>query len=340
MKIRRAGTRPVLQGETGKEGRAVTEFDRSRLRLRPLAERAHDLDLSVIRPLGAAAPPSKTLAAAAARIREARSAGKPVILMMGGHVIRAGVQRFLIDLLERGWITLVAMNGACVIHDFEFALVGATTESVARYIAEGQFGLWEETGRINDIVNAAHAAGKGMGAAVGEAILEGAFPHKGISVLAACSRLEVPVTVHVGIGSDIIHEHPNFDGAAAGATSYRDFLLFTDEVTRLEGGVLLSFGSAVMAPEVFLKALAMARNAAGQEGRAISRFTTVVADLQDLGADPTAEPGRGEHTYYFRPRKTLLARTVAGGGESHYVCGRHEETIPSLWRALSGKGAA
>jgi hypothetical protein len=259
-----------------------------------------------------------------------------VILMMGAHVLRAGVQRHLIDLLERGLVTLVAMNGAGVIHDFEFALAGATTESVARYIATGEFGLWDETGRINDIVNAAHArGGAGLGEAVGEAILAGEFPHREISVLATCRRLGVPATVHVGIGYDIIHEHPNFDGAAAGAASYRDFLRFAAEVERLEGGALLSFGSAVMAPEVFLKALAMARNVAAGEGRAIRRFDVLVADLQQLRGDLGAEPDRGDPAYYFRPWKTLLARTVAGGGESRYLCGRHEQTVPALWRALT-----
>jgi len=311
-------------------------FDRTRLRLQPLARRAHDLDLTALQPLGGDGPVPDDLNAVATRIRAARAAGRPVILMMGAHVLRAGVQHCLIDLLERGLVSLVAMNGACVIHDFEFALLGATTESVARYIATGEFGLWEETGRINDIVNAAHARGGfGMGAAVGAAILDGDFPHKDISVLAACRRLGVPATVHIGIGYDIIHEHPNFDGAAAGATSYHDFLRFAAEVERLEGGVLLCFGSAVMAPEVFLKALAMARNVAGQTGRAIRRFDVLVADIQELRGDLAAEPDRAESSYYFRPWKTLLARTVAGGGESRYVRGRHEQTIPALWRALA-----
>lgn len=314
-------------------------FDRRRLRLQPLALRAHDLDLRALRPLGGPEPVDAALAATARRIREARRGGRPVILMMGAHVLRAGVQRHLIDLLERGLITLVAMNGACVVHDFELALAGATTESVARYIASGEFGLWQETGRINDIVSAAHArGGAGLGEAVGAAILGGDFPHKQISLLAACSRLGVAATVHVGIGYDIIHEHPNFDGAAAGATSYRDFLRFAAEVERLEGGVLLSFGSAVMAPEVFLKALAMARNVAARAGREIRRFDVLVADLQELRGDPGAEPDRGEPAYYFRPWKTLLARAVAGGGESRYLRGRHEQTIPALWRALADAG--
>jgi hypothetical protein len=316
-------------------------FDRSRLRLRPLAERHHDLGLAALQALGGAGPAFDGVSEIAARIRAARRAGRPVILMMGAHVLRAGVQRHLIDLLERGLLTLVAMNGACVIHDFELALVGATTESVARYIATGEFGLWRETGRINDIVNAAHAAGGvGLGEAVGAAILAGDFPHRDVSLLAACRRLGVPATVHVGIGYDIIHEHPNFDAAAAGAASYRDFLRFAAEVERLEGGVLLSFGSAVMAPEVFLKALAMARNVAAREGRGIRGFDVLVADLQELSGDLSREPDRAAPVYYFRPWKTLLARTVAGGGASRYLRGRHEETVPALWRALVGGGEA
>ena len=311
-------------------------FDRNRLALKPLAERIHDLDLGVIQPLRREGPPiTGALAAVAGRIREARAAGRPVILMMGAHVLRAGVQRYLIDLMERGHLTLLAMNGAGVIHDYELALIGATTESVARYVDNGQFGLWRETGGINDIVNAAHARGDlGLGEAVGEAILRGDFPHKDVSVLAACRRLGVPATVHVGIGYDIIHEHPNFDAAAAGATSYRDFLRFAQELTRFDGGVLLSFGSAVMAPEVFLKALAMARNAEGQEGREVRRFTTLVTDLHDLPERVEREADRKEAAYYFRPWKTLLVRTVAGGGESFYVRGRHDETVPALWREL------
>src|SRR5262245_39979679 len=160
---------------------------------------------------------------------------------MGAHVLRAGVARFLIDLMERGLISHIAMNGAGPIHDWEFALIGATTESVARYIQTGEFGLWHETGRMNDVIREGARANRGMGEALGRAILDGPFPHKEVSLLAAGIRLKIPVTVHIGVGYDIIHEHPNCDGAALGQTSYRDFLIFTDSVARLEGGVLLNF---------------------------------------------------------------------------------------------------
>src|SRR5262249_19770273 len=149
-------------------------------------------------------------------------------------VLRAGVARFLIQMMEHGWIDHIAMNGAGPIHDWEFALIGATTESVARYVQSGEFGLWHETGRINDVIAAASPE-IGLGEALGRAILDGPFPHKEISVLAAGVRLGIPVTVHVGIGYDILHEHPNCDGAALGRTSYQDFLIFAQTVTRLEG---------------------------------------------------------------------------------------------------------
>ncbi len=328
-------------------------FDRSRLRLQPLSERMHDMTLADVLPLGAAVPPcdDPALPQVASRIIRARQAGAPVILLMGAHVIKTGLSRFVIDLMERGLITHVGMNGAGPIHDFELALIGATTESVARYIREGQFGLWHETGLINDIVAAGVQDGLGCGEALGRAIqgtgdkgqgagdpqspiLNPQFPHADLSILAAGYRLGVPVTVHIGIGQDIIHEHPNCDAAALGVASYRDFLVFTEAVTRLEGGMLLNFGTAVMGPEVYLKALAMARNVAHQEGRQICHFTTVVFDLVDLGDDLKHEPGKADARYYYRPFKTILVRTVQDGGESFYVRGDHRATMTTLHRLL------
>jgi len=146
-------------------------------------------------------------------------------------------------------------------------------------------------------------------------------------------RLGIPITVHVGIGYDILHEHANCDGAALGQTSYQDFLIFTHSVSRLEGGVLLSFGSAVMGPEVYLKALAMARNVAHQEGRVIRHFTTGVFDLIPLEGDWKKQAPKSDPRYYYRPWKTILVRTVADGGESFYVQGDHRQTVPALYRA-------
>src|SRR5947209_9279 len=201
------------------------QFDRSRLRIRPLAERQHDLTTEHILPLEAiAAFEHPALPVVAERLRAAKRKQSARVLMMGAHVLRAGVQRHLIDLLRCGLIDHVAMNGAGPIHDWELALIGATTESVARYVSTGEFGLWHETGRMNDVIRAAADAGLGLGEALGRAIADGDFPHQEVSVLAAAYRLGVPVTVHVGVGYDILHEHPNCDGAALGRTSYQDFL--------------------------------------------------------------------------------------------------------------------
>lgn len=310
-------------------------FDRSRLLIQPLAQRQHDLDLSALLPLDAPLPEfaHPALPILGRRLLEARQRGRARILLMGAHVLKAGVARYLIEMLAQGWITHIAMNGAGPIHDWEFALIGATTESVARYIQTGEFGLWQETGGMNDVIRAGAKAGLGLGEALGQAILDGPFPHKEISVLAAAYRLGVPVTVHVGIGYDILHEHPNCDGAALGQTSYQDFLVFTEAVTHLEEGVVLSFGSAVMGPEVYLKALAMARNVARQEGRHIRRFTTAAFDLVPLEGDPRQLAPKSDPRYYYRPWKTILVRTVADGGESFYVQGDHRLTVPHLYHA-------
>ncbi|HEX3748515.1 MAG TPA: hypothetical protein VHW09_31525 [Bryobacteraceae bacterium] len=311
-------------------------FDRSRLRLRPLAERAHDLHLDHWLALDEAPLPYSHphLATVAARLAAARRTGAARILMMGAHVLRAGVNRQIIDLLERGAISHIAMNGAGAIHDYELARIGATTESVARYIRSGEFGLWSETGELNDWIREAAAEGLGLGENVGRRIAESGFPHRGLSVLAAAWRLSVPVTVHPGIGYDIIHEHPNCDGASLGETALRDFLIFAHAVERLEGGVLLAFGSAVMAPEVYLKALAMARNVAHREEREIRHFATAVFDLVPIAGDIHEERAKSDPAYYFRPYKTILVRTVADGGESFYFCGDHRATFPALRQAI------
>jgi hypothetical protein len=313
-------------------------FDRSRLRLKPLSERRHDLVLENWLSLEDDTPPFShaQLEPLARRIAAARAEGAARILMMGAHVLRAGVNRHIIDLMERGFFDHIAINGAGAIHDYELALIGATTESVARYVRTGEFGLWKETGELNEWIAEAARLCLGLGENVGRRIEAGGLPHRDLSVLAAAWRLSVPVTVHVGVGYDILHEHPNCDGAALGAASYRDFLIFARAVERLERGVLLSFGSAVMAPEVYLKALAMARNVARQEDRDIRNFATAVFDLAPVGADFRREPQKTDAAYFFRPHKTILVRTVAEGGESFYFRGDHRATLPALRRAVLG----
>ena len=311
-------------------------FDRSRLIVKPLAERQHDLALDRWLSLDDPTPDFShpQLAEIARRLKSARECGAARILMMGAHVLRAGVNRHIIDLLDRGVLTHVAMNGAGAIHDWELARIGATTESVARYIRSGEFGLWRETGELNDAIREAGACGLGLGENAGRRIHESDFPHRDLSLLAAGWRLSTPMTVHAGIGYDILHEHPNCDGAALGAASYRDFLIFARAVENLEGGVLLSFGSAIMAPEVYLKALAMARNVAHQDGREIRHFATAVFDVVPIRGDIHKELDKTDPGYYFRPHKTILVRTVADGGESFYFCGDHRATLPALRRAM------
>ncbi|MGH9672488.1 MAG: hypothetical protein ACRD44_04855 [Bryobacteraceae bacterium] len=315
-------------------------FDRSRLRLRPLAERANDLSLDRWLALDEDTPAFEhaDLTVVAERIARARAQGSARLLVMGAHLLRAGVSRHLIDLMERGAIDHLAMNGAGAIHDFELARIGATTESVARYIASGEFGLWRETGELNDWIREAAGLDLGLGENVGRRLSESDFPHRDLSVLAAAWRLSTPATIHAGIGYDIIHEHPNCDGAALGKASYLDFLIFAASVERLEGGVLLSFGSAIMAPEVYLKALAMARNVAHQQDRQVRRFTTAVFDIVPIGGDIHRELPKSDPGYYFRPHKTILVRTVADGGESFYFCGDHRATLPALRRAVMAAG--
>lgn len=311
-------------------------FDRSRLLLRPLSERVNELEAAHWLSLDDPTPPfaHSGLAEVARRLVRAKAEGSARILMAGGHLIRAGVSRHIIDLLERGLIDHVALNGAGAIHDYELARIGATTESVARYIRSGEFGLWKETGELNDWIAEAAREELGFGENIGRRIEASDFPYRQLSVLAAAYRMAAPATVHAGIGYDILHEHPNCDGAALGAASYRDFLIFARTVERLEGGVLLSFGSAIMAPEVFLKALAMARNVAHQEGREIRNFATAVFDLVPIQGDPGRELPKTDPGYYFRPHKTLLVRTIADGGTGYYFCGDHRGTFPALRRAL------
>jgi hypothetical protein len=311
-------------------------FDRSRLILKPLAERVHDVSLNQLAhlddPLTGYDHPHLHIIAQA--IRRARQDGRAIILMMGAHVIKNGLSRYVVDLMEKKLVTCVALNGAGMIHDYELATIGATSESVARYIREGQFGLWRETGRLNDLAHLAAQEGIGLGEVVGRTLVEKRVPYTDISILAAGYRLKVPVTVHVSLGYDIIHEHPNCDGAVLGAASYTDFLVFAQEVSRLEGGVMCAMGTAIMGPEVYLKALSMSRNVAYQEGKPLNHLTTAVFDLQDLGEDLHHEVPKTDARYYFRPYKTILVRTVQDGGQSYYIQADHRQALPRLHQLL------
>lgn len=309
------------------------KFDTSQLNLLPIRERISDLDLGVMADPATHTPTFRhpNIDLLCDRILAARKKGAAVMVMMGAHVIRAGMGPYLLELMRRGLVTHFALNGAGAIHDFEFAEIGETTESVAKYISEGQFGLWQEDGIFNEAVKEGVRDGLGFGESVGRYIEEQDFPHKEFSLLAGGYRYQVPVTVHVGIGCDIMHEQPNMDGAAVGEATYRDFLIYARTVQNLEGGVFLNIGSAVIGPEVYLKALSMARNVAHQKGERITDFTTAVFDMQDFeGLSFKNTPPKTDARYYFRPWKTILTRTVADGGESYYVKGDHRDTVSAL----------
>ena len=253
--------------------------------------------------------------------------------------MRRGNSRYIIDLMERGVLTHLATNGAGAIHDFELALIGATLEDVERYIWDGKFGHWEETGRyLNEAITRGYHDKIGFGEAIGRLIQNGEdgvkFPHREISMFAAAYRLGIPMTVHKGIGYDIIDQHPAADYAAMGYTTGEDFLRFAHSVSKLEGGVFLNLGSAVMGPEVYLKSLSMARNIAVQRGEEIRHFTTANFDLIEF-SDFREEGNPADAHYYHRPKKTILVRTVKDGGESYHISGDFDRTVPKLYSLIT-----
>ena len=239
-----------------------------------------------------------------------------IVWGLGAHVIKTGLGPVIIDLMERGCVSAIATNGAAVIHDFEIALAGATSEDVDAALGPGQFGMAEETGRLlNGAINEGAAAGLGIGQSVCR-FLHGTAPRfAGTSVLAAAGRLGVPVTVHVALGTDIIHMHPAASGAQLGEGSLRDFRYFVSNVARLAQGVYLNCGSAVVLPEVFLKAVAIARN----RGVVLDGLTTVNLDFI-----------RG-----YRPTTNVVLRPTAGIGRGYSLVGHHELMIPWLAAAIS-----
>lgn len=249
------------------------------------------------------------------RIAAAHRNGKPVILGMGAHVIKVGLNPVLIDLMQRGIITAIALNGAGIVHDTEIAMVGRTSEEVADVLGAGAFGAARETG---EVLNGAICRGAqkniGLGEAVGEVLLEQEFPYNEQSILAQARKLDIPVTVHVAIGTDIIHIHPGADGAAIGQTSHHDFRIFCSLVADLEGGVYLNVGSAVLLPEVFLKALTVVRNL----GHQVRNLTTANFDF----------------IRHYRPVTNVVHRPTLEGGRGFNFTGHHELMIPLLGAAL------
>ncbi len=243
---------------------------------------------------------------------------RPVVLMMGAHPIKCGLNPLIVDMMKRGVISAVAFNGAGAIHDFETAFQGETSEDVQRGLDDGSFGMVDETGRLMNAALAAGVAAKlGAGRALGQAIAEGNFPNKHLSILHTGFALDLPVTVHIAIGTDIIHQHPTTNGGVLGESSYRDFQTFASVLAQLEGGVALNIGSAVIMPEVFLKALTIARNL----GHQVEKFTTANFDM----------------IRQYRPTENVVRRPTHLGGSGYSIVGHHEINLPLLFAAVIEK---
>jgi len=241
---------------------------------------------------------------------------KPVIFMCGAHVIKCGLNPVVIELIKRGVITGLSLNGAGIIHDFEIALQGATSEDVAACLTKGRFGMNQKTAQfLNQAISEGVNDGLGLGMAVAQAMAKKRLPHKNLSVICQAFRSKIPITVHIAIGTDIIHQHPNFNPRLTGEGSLRDFRILTEMVSGLgEGGVLINFGSAVILPEVFLKALNLSRNL----GFKVRNFTTANFDM----------------IYHYRPAENIVRRPVIPGGKGYYIIGHHEIMLPLLAQAI------
>jgi len=264
-----------------------------------------------------AAKDFKGLVEAIAKARTGKKA-KPVIFMLGAHVIKCGLNPIIIDLMKKGIISAIALNGAGVIHDVELAMVGRTSEDVAKAIINGSFGMAKETAQvINDAISRGALKKKGIGESVGAALAKGKMPYKKYSILYNARKLNIPVTVHVGIGTDIIHQHPSCDGAALGEASLMDFHTLINEVAGLKGGVVVNVGSAVILPEVFLKALSVARNLKFNA----KGFTTANLDMLP----------------HYRPHQNIVLRPTLGSGKGYMLVGHHEIMLPLLHRAIIEK---
>ncbi|MDP2913394.1 MAG: hypothetical protein Q8N91_05235 [Candidatus Omnitrophota bacterium] len=251
-------------------------------------------------------------------VADAYKKDKMVIFMMGAHVIKCGLSGLIIDLMKKGVVKTIALNGAGIIHDTEIALIGRTSEDVGEGITDGSFGMSAETASfINEAINSGFSKGIGIGQAVGGRIVKEKLPFAAMSILAAGFKLNIPVTVHVAIGTDIVHQHPSANGEAIGEGSLLDFRNFIYSVSALEGGVAINFGSAVILPEVFLKAVTVSRNL----GFKLKVFTTANFDMIS----------------HYRPYQNILSRPTSTGGKGYNMIGHHEIMIPILHRAIIEK---
>jgi hypothetical protein len=249
-------------------------------------------------------------------MRKAKEKNKSIIFALGAHVIKVGLNPILVDLMKRGWVTCLALSGADIIHDFEIAYCGQTSEDVSIQLKEGQFGMAQEPGEmLNQAIILGAKEDLGLGEAVGRMLATSDFPYKNISLLANSYELNIPTTVHVALGTDTIHFHPQAKGEALGKTSLKDFFLFCALLEKLDGGgIFVNIGSAVVLPEVFLKAVTFVRN----KGISLKGFTTAVFDF----------------IHHYRPYQNVVKRPVAEKGRGFYFIGHHELMIPLLAATL------
>ena len=308
--------------------KSVIPADLSRVTTYPLASRSNKVRVDEFaRPVSASSSLGdfldglpdvlavKVLRELAAAIVQARAEDHPVVVAAGAHVVKVGLAPVLIGMMEEGTISAVALTGAGAIHDWEIAAIGATSEDVGRGLHEGRYGMADETGRaLNDAAKEAAASGEGFGEVLGRRIVEAALPHRDASLLARAFALHIPVTVHVAIGSDIVHQHPSADGATIGAASFTDFRKLVTIVSSLSGGVWINLGSAVQLPEVFLKAVSIAENL----GHALSGFATANLDM----------------IRHYRTDENVLRRPTLGRGRSFSLTGHHEINVPLLAAAV------
>jgi hypothetical protein len=252
-------------------------------------------------------------------IRQAKDKDKPVIFMFGAHIVKLGLSPIIIDLMRNKFITLLSTNGAGAIHDFEIGMWGKTSEDVKEGLKRGTFGMSEETSRhFNQISKCAFDSEQGLGESIGQYLVQSKAKFRKYSLLAAAYELKIPATVHVGIGTDIVHQSPHFDPAATGRATFTDFKILAEEISKLHnGGVVLHFGSAVILPEVFLKALSVARNIKGK----VENFTTANFDM----------------IQHYRPNMNVVLRPTQGSGKGYSFTGHHEVMLPLLAWALKAK---
>jgi len=323
----------------------MKRFNTSRLKLKPLRERESKTTIGVMinpdsKPPEISEDEYSRLESIANSIKSSRERNYSVVWAFGAHLIKNGLSKVLIELMKRGYVQHILANEAVVIHDWELAYHGQTEEDVREQVKEGQFGLWEETGEyLNLAVNVGAKKGWGYGESIGRLIQEESIdgklishPNKNISVLARARKLEIPFSVGANIGQSINYTHPDCDGAAIGATSYRDFLRLVETFSNLQGGVYLSIGSAILSPQIFEKSISMARNIALQDGRPLDDFDIVVNDVQDGGWDwSQGEPPKDNPAYYLRFMKTFARMP----GRSQYIQMDNRKFLHNLYHLLN-----